>query len=77
MATHFNILAWKIPWTEEPAGLQSIGLQLSMHALYMQRVPKWLVLILVSNFEKLTFFSFEWSWEIYTIKSWLKTGTIY
>ena len=24
MATHSNILAWKIPWTEEPDGLQSI-----------------------------------------------------
>ena len=23
--THFNILAWRIPWTEEPGGLQSIG----------------------------------------------------
>ena len=27
MATHFNILAWEIPWTEEPGGLQSMGLQ--------------------------------------------------
>ena len=27
MATHANILAWKIPWTEESGGLQSIGLQ--------------------------------------------------
>ena len=27
MATHSIILAWKIPWTEEPGGLQSIGLQ--------------------------------------------------
>ena len=27
MATHSSILAWKIPWTEEPAGLQSNGLQ--------------------------------------------------
>ena len=27
MATHFNILAWKIPWTEEPGGLQSKGSQ--------------------------------------------------
>ena len=27
MATHLSILAWKIPWTEEPGGLQSIGLQ--------------------------------------------------
>ena len=26
MATHSNILAWKIPWTEEPDGLQSKGL---------------------------------------------------
>ena len=25
MATHFSILAWKIPWTEEPGGLQSMG----------------------------------------------------
>ena len=25
MATSFGILAWKIPWTEEPGGLQSIG----------------------------------------------------
>ena len=27
MATHFNILAWKIPRTEEPGGLQSKGSQ--------------------------------------------------
>ena len=26
-ATHSSILAWKIPWIEEPGGLQSIGLQ--------------------------------------------------
>ena len=26
MATHSSILTWRIPWTEEPAGLQSIGL---------------------------------------------------
>ena len=25
MATHSGILAWKIPWTEEPGGLQSYG----------------------------------------------------
>ena len=25
VATHFRILAWRIPWTEEPSGLQSIG----------------------------------------------------
>ena len=27
MATHSSILTWKIPWTEEPGGLQSMGLQ--------------------------------------------------
>ena len=27
MATHTSVLAWKIPWTEEPGGLQSIGSQ--------------------------------------------------
>ena len=27
MATHSNILAWRIPWTEESGGLQSMGLQ--------------------------------------------------
>ena len=27
MATHSSILAWKIPWTEEPSRLQSMGLQ--------------------------------------------------
>ena len=28
MATHSNILAWRIPWTEEPGGLQSMGSQI-------------------------------------------------
>ena len=27
MATHSSILAWKIPWTEEPGGLQAKGLK--------------------------------------------------
>ena len=27
MATHSSILAWEIPWTEEPGGLQSLGSQ--------------------------------------------------
>ena len=31
MATHFSILAWEIPWTEEPGQLQSIGLQRVRH----------------------------------------------
>ena len=31
MATHSNILAWRIPWTEEPGGLQSMGLHRVRH----------------------------------------------
>ena len=33
MAMHSSILAWKILWTEEPGGLQSIGLQRVRHNL--------------------------------------------
>ena len=33
MAAHSNILAWRIPWTEEPGGLQSMGLQKVEHDL--------------------------------------------
>ena len=31
MATHSSILVWKIPWTEELAGLQTMGLQIVGH----------------------------------------------
>ena len=31
MATHFSILAWEIPWTEELGGLQSMGSQRAGH----------------------------------------------
>ena len=33
MATHSSILTWEIPWTEEPGGLQSVGLQKSQTRL--------------------------------------------
>ena len=26
-ATHYSVLAWRIPWTEDPGGLQSLGSQ--------------------------------------------------
>ena len=32
MATRSSILAWKIPWTEEPGGLQSVGSQRVRHS---------------------------------------------
>ena len=31
MAIHSSVLAWKIPWTEEPGGLQSMGSQRVRH----------------------------------------------
>ena len=31
-AAHSSILAWRIPWTEKPGGLQSIGLQRDGHS---------------------------------------------
>ena len=31
MATHYSILAWRIPWTEKPGGLQSMGSQIVRH----------------------------------------------
>ena len=32
MATHSSILAWRIPWTEEPDGLQSVGSHMDLRA---------------------------------------------
>ena len=49
MATHSSILAWEIPWTEEPVGLQSLGSQycrslLVIHfkhrTMYLSKLPK-------------------------------------
>ena len=50
MATHSNILAWRIPWTEEPGGLQPTGskswTQLSDFISLMEDQPCWQVSIL-------------------------------
>ena len=37
MATHSSILAWRIPWTEEPGMLQSPGLQRVRHNLVIKQ----------------------------------------
>ena len=43
VASHSNILAWKIPWTEEPDGLQSMGSQRVGHDLApkQQNIHSW------------------------------------
>ena len=40
MATHSNILDWEIPWTREPGGLQSIGLERIRHNLVAEQQNK-------------------------------------
>ena len=37
MATHCRIFSWEIPWTEEPGGLQSMGLQRVKHNLVAEQ----------------------------------------
>ena len=39
MATHSSILSWRIPWTEEPGGLQSMGSQRVGHDLVTKPPP--------------------------------------
>ena len=41
MATHSSILAWEIPWTDEPGGLQSMGVtkELDMTEVTKQQLP--------------------------------------
>ena len=40
LETHSSILAWKIPWTEEPGGLQSMGLRKSRTQFSNERATK-------------------------------------
>ena len=37
MATHSSILAWRIPWTEDPGGLQFMGMQRAGHDLVTEQ----------------------------------------
>ena len=43
--THSSILAWRIPWTEEPGGLQSMGLQRVRHDFHLGRGIEGLVML--------------------------------
>ena len=50
MATHFSVLTWRIPWTGEPGGLQSIGLQKSQTQLKQQHARMNKPLLKASHF---------------------------
>ena len=46
MATHSSTLAWRIPWTEEPGKLQSMGLQKVRHeSVTQQTEDMWLTFV--------------------------------
>ena len=47
MATHSGILAWKIPWTEEPGRLQCMGLQRSKESDLTERLHLLSILLLL------------------------------
>ena len=70
MATHSNILAWEIPWTEDPGGLQSMGLQRVGHSLAAEHVHTLL--------QSLSSFSLSFSqWPCHLqIQRWNKIGSV-
>ena len=49
MTTHANILAWRIPWTEEPGRLQSMGSQRVEHNLVTKTTTKTDVILSVEG----------------------------
>ena len=50
MATHSSILAWEIPWTEKPGGLQPMGSQRAGHNLATKKQPSyhWVTVEMIS-----------------------------
>ena len=65
MAIHYSILAWRIPWTEEPRGLQSMGckesdmteqLTLSLSLIYLH-LSIYLIVYIYKNFKVFILFT--------------------
>ena len=76
MATHFSILAWRIPWTEEPSRLQSVGVTKSRTPITELVMPSnhlilyWPLLLLPSIFASMRGFSNESALHIRWPKYW-------
>ena len=49
MATHSSILPWRIPWTEEPGGLRSMGLQRVRHDLVTKQKQQLMYLCMYTH----------------------------
>ena len=55
MATQSSILAWRIPWTEEPGGLQSMGSQRVRHDLATEHMcnlcskNNWIIIVQIKD----------------------------
>ena len=58
MATHSSILAWRIPWTEEPGGLQSVGSQKVGHNWATNTFTFLVLIFCIALFISWFFFSF-------------------
>jgi len=53
MATHYNILVWRIPWTEEPGQLQPMGSQRVGHDLVTKQKTTTTPFIILYNWNEL------------------------
>ena len=51
MATNSSILAWEIPWSEEPCGLQSMGLRSQTQLATKHNPEHYIVVGIISNLE--------------------------
>ena len=49
MATHFSILVWRIPWTEETGGIQSMGLQRAGHKITVRESNNVLIFLMMAE----------------------------
>ena len=68
MATHPSILAWRIPWTKEPGGLQSVGSQRVRHDLATKQKQPCNTHIRISSLSKrLHFFNCCGACELCTV----------
>ena len=64
MATHSSILAWKIPWIEEPGGLQPMGLQRVGHDSATNTYLLWVItaisiILILSSYDNMCFHWFR------------------